>query len=84
MLELSSRVAALEAELLEVRSNQSTGVPTEIPSEVSTTLTTILSRCNDAENRLRRSNVLFYGLNDEPNESWKMSEKKIIDFCARQ
>lgn len=26
---------------------------------------------------------LFYGINDEPNETWSRSELKVIEFCQK-
>uniref|UniRef100_L7LZ78 Uncharacterized protein n=1 Tax=Rhipicephalus pulchellus TaxID=72859 RepID=L7LZ78_RHIPC len=37
---------------------------------------------DDAENRSRRNNLIFYGIPDPTrNETWAESEKKIIDIC---
>lgn len=36
---------------------------------------------HDAENRLRRSNLLFFGLPDASDETWSASEKKIVQLC---
>lgn len=38
----------------------------------------------DANNRMRRNNLLFLGLNDCDKESRKESEKKVLEFCATQ
>lgn len=81
---LSSRVSALKAELLELRNTREVVDASVVPSEVSGRLTEIMSRCDDAENRLRCCISLFYGMKDEPNESLKTSERKAIDFCESQ
>ncbi|XP_049269120.1 uncharacterized protein LOC119386531 [Rhipicephalus sanguineus] len=38
---------------------------------------------DDAENRSRRNNLIFYGISDPTDsETWNDSEKLIIDFCS--
>lgn len=56
----------------------------KVPQEVSGRLTEIVSRCDDAENKLRRSSMLFYGIKKEPNEWWQMSEKMRIYLYVHQ
>lgn len=50
--------------------------------DIAHQLQKITSRCEDSENRLRRSNLLFYGLVDDVKEDWTASEKKVIEFWA--
>ncbi|XP_064475713.1 uncharacterized protein LOC135389609 [Ornithodoros turicata] len=33
------------------------------------------------ENRMRRGNILFHGLEDAANETWSESEAKVVAFC---
>lgn len=42
----------------------------------------LTNKYDDAENRLRRSNLLFLGLQDEFGESWAESEAHIVSFCS--
>ncbi|KAH6930596.1 hypothetical protein HPB50_014933 [Hyalomma asiaticum] len=55
--------------------------PADTLREVTDQLMSITSRCDEAENRMRRSNLLFFGLEDHANEDWAASEQKIIKFC---
>lgn len=81
--QLSTRVTSIETELATLRSAPTGVAPSEmLTAEVSSQLSRIVSRCDDAENRLRRSNLLFLGIDDEVNETWRVSEKKILDFCS--
>ncbi|KAH9384852.1 hypothetical protein HPB48_026879 [Haemaphysalis longicornis] len=41
-------------------------------------------RTEDAENRLRRNNLLFFGFSDDRAETWKQSEEHIIAFCSEK
>lgn len=41
------------------------------------------SRYDDAENRLRRSNLLFFGIWDSQTETWTQSEEKLIRLCSQ-
>ncbi|KAH9373502.1 hypothetical protein HPB48_003454 [Haemaphysalis longicornis] len=52
--------------------------------DLSDQMTTIESRCNDAENRQRRSNLLFFGIADDSEEDWAKSEEKVINFCSQK
>lgn len=51
---------------------------------IATQLQTITTRCDDAENRMRRSNLLFFGIEDDGKEDWAASEQKIIAFCSEK
>lgn len=42
----------------------------------------LTSRVDEAEDRARRQNLIFYGLADADGETWAQSEKKVIDHCA--
>lgn len=44
----------------------------------------ISSRCDDAENRQRRSNLLFFGIEDKKEEEWAAAEQKVIAFCSEK
>lgn len=52
--------------------------------KVSDQLTAISSRCDDAENRQRRSNLLFFGIKDNEQKEWAASEEKVIAFCSEK
>lgn len=52
--------------------------------DVSNRLNKINSICDDAENRMRLSNLLFFGLEDEAEENWAASEEKVIKFCSEK
>ncbi|KAH6938870.1 hypothetical protein HPB50_014049 [Hyalomma asiaticum] len=58
--------------------------PADTLREVTDQLMSITSRCDEAENRMRRSNLLFFGLEDHANEDWAASEQKIIKFCSEK
>ncbi|XP_040063069.1 uncharacterized protein LOC115323763 [Ixodes scapularis] len=49
-------------------------------TRLSTQLASVCSKQDDLENRSRRNNLLFYGIIDEPNETWSQSESKVIQF----
>lgn len=35
---------------------------------------------DDSENRLRRNNLLFFGFEDNPSETWKQAEETVVAF----
>lgn len=69
MQHLSSILSALKSEQPELRNTRGAVDASMVLSEVSGILTETMSRCDDAHKRLRRSNLLFYGAKNEPNES---------------
>ncbi|KAH8020357.1 hypothetical protein HPB51_000990 [Rhipicephalus microplus] len=81
---LMARVAALESTTTSPHNTGVTEASANALRTVSSQVTEILSRCNNSENRLRRSNLVFFGLDDEPKEYWAKSEQKIIDFCSEK
>ncbi|KAH9382068.1 hypothetical protein HPB48_016515 [Haemaphysalis longicornis] len=46
--------------------------------------TTLKARLDDAADRSRRDNLVFYGITDSKSETWQDSEKKIIAFAAKK
>lgn len=42
-----------------------------------------MTRLDDAEDRARRCNLVFFGLEDVKGESWDESEKNVIDVCSK-
>uniref|UniRef100_L7LWJ1 Tick transposon n=1 Tax=Rhipicephalus pulchellus TaxID=72859 RepID=L7LWJ1_RHIPC len=49
----------------------------------SDNIATLMTRLDDAEDRARRCNLVFFGLEDVKGESWDESEKKVIDVCSK-
>lgn len=75
---LSARVAALEMNKLPLDGDAGMSQPQM--SEINE----LRTRAEDAENRLRRNNLLFFGFSDTPTETWKQSEERIISFCSEK
>lgn len=83
--DLALRVTTVEAHVSSLK---------ELRQEVRTTETSVLeslkrlsvveSRCEDAENRLRRSNLIFFGVRDAENETWADSENLVLETCAQR
>ncbi|KAH9375071.1 hypothetical protein HPB48_018060 [Haemaphysalis longicornis] len=78
--QLNDRVASLEASIAS-RSPGEISLPENSLQGINDQLQHITSRCDSAENRMRRSNLLFFGIEDDVNEDWEASEKKLIEFC---
>lgn len=79
---LNAKIVALEATL--ALQNNTEGPTGNALLEVSDHLTEITSRCDDAENRQRRSNLLFFGIEDSKREEWVEAEDKVINFCSER
>lgn len=79
---LHAKIAALEATL--ALQNNAGGPTDNALLHVSDRLTEITSRCDNAENRQRRSNLLFFGIEDSEPEDWAQFEEKIINFCSER
>nr|XP_037276014.1 uncharacterized protein LOC119168726 [Rhipicephalus microplus] len=78
---LSTKVISLE-EITATRSVTAPSGSVDALHDVTNQLSKITNRCDEAENRLRRSNLLFFGIEDDPNENWAVSEDKIVKFCS--
>ncbi|CAN7978916.1 unnamed protein product [Ixodes persulcatus] len=80
---LSERISGLEKECSSFSS-----ISTEVQTiqsnmfSMTNTIACLEARIDDAENRSRRNNLIFYGLRDVAGESWHDSEKLIIDTCS--
>lgn len=82
--ELSERVAAVERNLPAVPLQAPQNPPIDNDNTANSELLEIRTRCDDAENRLWRSNLLFLGNPDSHSESWLQSEEKILEFCRER
>ncbi|KAH9372567.1 hypothetical protein HPB48_016475 [Haemaphysalis longicornis] len=86
----NEEIKKLIAKLTALEAGTNDGTPTEAASprntlqDISSQIQKIAHRCDDAENRLRRSNLLFFGLEDDEKEDWSASEEKIIKFCEEK
>lgn len=74
---LNSRLLALESNL----SNRNTNAETATDDQITQELATLKTESIELNNRLRRNNLLFLGLDDADKESWKESEEKVVAFC---
>ncbi|KAH9378549.1 hypothetical protein HPB48_021440 [Haemaphysalis longicornis] len=83
LCDFTTKVAALESSIAS-RSAAEPGNAVAHSSDISQQLAAITSRCEDAENRLRRSNLLFFGIEDDQKEKWAASELKVIKFCSEK
>lgn len=84
--QLAARLRALEVDTETIKNIQSNSSSVGSPESVlclTDKLKTIESRCDDAENRLRRTNLLFFGIPDLHDENWSSAEKKVIEFCSQ-
>lgn len=43
----------------------------------------LTEKCDDAENRLRRYNLIFFGIAESNGETWGQSETQVISFCSQ-
>ncbi|XP_077527695.1 uncharacterized protein LOC144139057 [Haemaphysalis longicornis] len=81
--DLKARLENIESDCASI-----TTVKTQIRAVESTTqacvsqISELSARVDDAENRSRRSNLIFYGLKDAKNETWEASEKLVLNLCA--
>ncbi|KAH6933159.1 hypothetical protein HPB50_012528 [Hyalomma asiaticum] len=83
--QISSRMHAVEADVMALKQSEgpSTSSSQFFGVNICEKIKAIESRCEDAENRSRRCNLLFFGLPDEPSESWFSSEQKVIQLCSQ-
>lgn len=79
--DLSTRLETLETV---VETLQSSAPPTDIPEIVATAVSAehseLRSRLDDLEDRSRRDNLLFYGVDDNASETWAETENLVLDL----
>lgn len=84
--QLAARLRVLEiyTETIKKCQSNSSGSPESILC-INDKFKTIESCCDDAENRLRRSNLLFFGIPDVHDENWSSAKKKkkVIEFRSQ-
>lgn len=78
---LAERLRTLETKVAS-RGSVDVSTSSDTSCSINDRLLTITARCDDAENRARRCNLLFYGIEDDPKEDWTASEQKIANFCS--
>lgn len=82
---LSSLSAALESLKKDVASLQTLEVEVQETRATSSDFTAQLSQLassqDDLENRSRRQNLNFHGVDEEADETWGASETKIVQLC---
>ncbi|XP_070381892.1 uncharacterized protein [Dermacentor albipictus] len=79
---LSARVEILE-KTIETHPEKAAASATNTDlAQLASDVKALTNKCDDAENRLRRTNILFLGLQDELGESWDQSEAHITSFCS--
>ncbi|KAH9375996.1 hypothetical protein HPB48_010199 [Haemaphysalis longicornis] len=80
--DLMTRIAKTETECYSIPE-----IRTDVANLISTTtkateaITNIDDRINDAEDRSRRNNLLFYGIEEKESDKWIDSEKAVIKLC---
>lgn len=52
--------------------------------KLSTACTNLQDYQDDLDNRSRRNNLIFFGIEDNQNETWAESESRILSFCSKQ
>ncbi|XP_075543263.1 uncharacterized protein LOC142577688 [Dermacentor variabilis] len=81
---LSTRVDALEKIVDVDKSNYSIPASSDNTEIIKLTsqINDLVQKCDDSENRLRRDNLLFFGVEDAHDETWEQSESRVISLCA--
>lgn len=51
-------------------------------SQSSNSLDALKASTDHSENRLGRNNLLFFGFEDNPLETWKQAEETVAAFCS--
>ncbi|KAH9379478.1 hypothetical protein HPB48_017678 [Haemaphysalis longicornis] len=52
-------------------------------SDLTSKIKVLSVKCDESENRLLPSNLIFFGLPDADGETWHESEGKIVSFCFK-
>lgn len=76
---LDRRVATIQSELSSVTSiKKAVADWSRIVNDQAAATSSLVSRLDDAKDRSRRCNLIFYGLPDTTGETWLESERKIV------
>ncbi|XP_077558141.1 uncharacterized protein LOC144173705 [Haemaphysalis longicornis] len=75
--DINSRLAAVEARVNLLDENQEVQVHQVVTDTVRVETAELRSRLDNFEDRSRRDNLIFYGLEDTAEESWAESEEKV-------
>lgn len=79
---LKTRVGSIEGDLVISKSNINATREIETSAEsVLMDIALLNRRSDDAESRSRRSNLLFFGLEDAARKTWAEAEKLVLDAC---
>lgn len=82
LTDLVTRISKTEetcASIPEIRA--SIGDLKKSTNDTTDKLSSMEGRLNDAEDRSRRCNLLFYGVTEKSDETWADSEKLVTDIC---
>lgn len=80
---IDTRMAKIEQELVMVHELKTDVEQLKAAASENSALTTQISRSqDDLENRLRRNNLLFFGLADKPSETWHESELAVLKLVS--
>ncbi|XP_077536042.1 uncharacterized protein LOC144148372 [Haemaphysalis longicornis] len=75
---LTNRISLLESAQTEPSLNTAPHDAVSIKHEIET----LKAANTDANNRLRRNNLLFLGIEDSAKETWDESEQNVMKFCT--
>lgn len=83
---LFTRVDELEKIVEAIKPRPPISDPSSKPEiiRLSSQLKNLAQKCDDSENRLRRDNLLFFGIEDVRDETWEISESRVISLCAQK
>lgn len=80
---LSAKVNAIEQRIPSFQQlSDDVGLLRSSATTFETNIAGLSSRLEDLESRSRRSNLIFYGFEDNESESWDISKETILDACA--
>lgn len=83
LLTVTGQNAQLNNDVASIKLKDRDAATSEVPqfSAALRDLSNLKTRCNDAEGRSRRSNLLFFGLPDKDKETWNQSEGLVVELC---
>lgn len=89
---LEQKVTELTNKIKQVEDNVASVLPLKAEvarlvncsGKLSTACTNLQDYQDDLDNRSRRNNLIFFGIEDNQNETWAESESKILSFCSEK
>ncbi|KAH7967973.1 hypothetical protein HPB52_004510 [Rhipicephalus sanguineus] len=85
--QLSARIRSIEVDMTELRCTEPSASERTgglVSRDISEKLKAIESRCDNEEKCMCRSNLPFFGIEDDSSDTWSSAENKVLEMCSER